>query len=101
MEKELYPKPEDDLVIRVDFFKITGKWKYGGEVNVGTARLYNGEFPQAIVDKQEIIFDGWQEHEEFIVVTNDTTENWENANYSNFSKVIFLPSKFKGLKRRV
>lgn len=98
--RNVYPKSYEDLEIQVDFYKTTGKWKYGGKVNVGTARLYNGEIPQAIVDYQEIFNDGWQEHEELIVVINDTSENWENPNYSSFNRAVFLPSKFKGLKRK-
>lgn len=100
MERDIYPKPHEDLEIRVDFYKSTGKWKYGGKVNVGTARLYNGELPQAIVNNQDIIQDGWQDHEGYIVVIDDTAENWENQNYSSFNKAIFFPHEFKGLKRK-
>lgn len=95
-----FPKENEDLTIQVDFYKTTGKWKYGGLVNVGEARMYKGDIPQAIVDNQEIIFDGWQEHEEFIVVINDTAENWENPEYRAFNKAVILPSRFKGLKRK-
>lgn len=93
---------KDGLVIRVDFYKVSsGKWKYGGEVNIGKARMWSREdYLQAIVDNQEIIHDGWQEHEEFMVVTDDTSYNWSRPDYHEFNKAIFMPHKFKGIKRR-
>lgn len=93
-------EPLPDLTIRVDFFKPSGKWAYGGEVNVGQARLWKGDIPQAVVDNQNIIYDGWQDRAEYLVVTRDTAENWAKEDYHEFNLHLFKPEKFVGLKRR-
>jgi hypothetical protein len=97
-EQQFYPKDDEDLVIRVDWFKPSGKWAYGGEVNVGKARLWRGDIPQAIIDRQEIIGKNWYKEGYYTVVTRDTDENWSNPNYRAFTHAIFTPDKFIGLE---
>jgi hypothetical protein len=86
--------------IRVDFYKQTGKWYAGDEVEIGDARLWMGEqFRQAIVDNQHILFDGWQDDDYFYVVTSDLPEYDDDPNYTAFSCALLTPDKFAGMKR--
>lgn len=89
-----------DLIIRVDFFRPSGKWYAGDEVNIGEARLWKGDIPQAIVDNQQILSDGWQDEEYYTVVTQDLPENMAKLEYKEFSKAIFSSRKFVGLVRQ-
>lgn len=87
--------------IRVDFFKITGKWYEGDEVEIGDAKLWMGEpFRQAIVDNQYILTDGWQNDDYFYVVTRDLPMYDDDPNYHDFFYALFTPDKFKGMVRR-
>lgn len=76
--------------IRVDFYKESGKWYAGGEVEVNH-HLFQEGFRQDIVNNQEILRDGWQGN--YIVVTN----NLEGDNL--FAMQVFLPSKFIGITK--
>lgn len=88
-----------DLIIKVDFFKPSGKWYNGGNVNIGNARLWKGDIPQAIVNNQTIISDGWQDTNYYTVVVQDLSENMAKVEYKEFCTALFSPSKFFGLKR--
>lgn len=88
------------LIIRVDFYKKTGKWYAGGQVNVGNERLWRGEnFLRAIVDNQQILNDGWQGN--YHVVTDDLHENFEKREYQEFSKAFFEANLFNEMKKQV
>jgi hypothetical protein len=87
------------MKIKVDFFKESGKWYSGGEVEIGEARLWHGEpFRQAIVDHQEILEDGWQGG--YHVVTGDLPEFDTDPNYHEFSIALLSKEKFIGVRRR-
>lgn len=43
------------MKIYVDFFKPSGKWYAGGEVDVGEARLWRDNLLQAIWDNQMLL----------------------------------------------
>ena len=43
------------MIVQVDFFKETGKWYAGGEVDVGEARLWKGDMAKAISQNQQIV----------------------------------------------
>ena len=89
------------MKIRVDFYRPSGKWYEGGEVEIGNAKLWRGDLPQAIVNNQNILTDGWQEQDCYYVVTSDLIEcDNDDLNCYDFVKALFLPDKFKGLKRR-
>lgn len=82
------------IEIKVDWYDLKGKWKYGGIVNIGNARLYKGNIPKAIIKNQKIINKGWEKSKQYIVVINDTEENWNNENYLLFNKAVFFPNRF-------
>ena len=87
------------MKIRVDFYKLSGKWAYGGGVEIGETHLWEVAFLQAIVNNQEILHNGWQGR--YDVVTNDLYENWRLKEYTGFFKNIFKANKFAGLKKQV
>lgn len=77
-------------LIQVDFYKESGKWYSGGEVEV-EHELFQDEFRQDIVNNQKILNDGWQGN--FIVVTNNLPDD------NLFAMQLFLPSKFAGISK--
>lgn len=86
------------MKIRVDWFKPSGKWYAGGEVEIGDLYLFDDELKQAIVDNQNHIGEGWQGY--YDVVTSDTEENWRDESYTKFFKHLFHSGKFLGIKRK-
>jgi len=85
------------MKIRVDFFRSSGKWYEGGEVDIGEARLWKGDLKQAIVNNQEIIHDGWQGS--YIVVTDDTHDNFIKEGYAEFFKWVYQIQDFINIKK--
>jgi hypothetical protein len=88
------------MLLQVDFYKDTGKWYEGGTVDVGDARPYvTGEIEQALVDKQDILTEGWQGG--FYVVVNNATElTSEESQAGLFCMRLYKPSDFYGFKKR-
>ena len=87
------------MLIQVDWYKITGKWKYGGIVDVGKAKLYQGNLMQVIIDNQKELVVDWYRHSSYIVVTSDTAENAADPNYHDFFNALFMPSSYNLLRR--
>ena len=79
-------------IIRVDFYKHSGKWYAGGNVDVGKNCIADIDFKQNLVNNQNILQDGWQR--DFYVVTNDVPN--ENK---FFNKKLFLPEEFIGIRK--
>jgi hypothetical protein len=73
------------LIIKVDWFKPTGKWYAGGLIDIGEARLHLGNVLEAIDKNQEILTPGSGRH--FIIVT----DNVEDAagNDQSFCKALY------------
>jgi hypothetical protein len=88
------------MKIQVDFYKPSGKWHEGGEVEIGNARLWKGDLPQAIVNNQNILTDGWQHYEYYYVITNDIPELFNDPNYKEFFKALFKPEIFGNLYKQ-
>lgn len=86
------------MKIQVDWYYITGKWKYGGEVEIGDAKLWRGDLIQAIIDNQKIICKGWQRTTEYIVVTQDTHENGIDPNYHEFYQALYFARDYSHLE---
>lgn len=79
-------------MIDIAFYKQSGKW-YGNGRAVVNHFLFDDEFKQDIVNTQTALMDGWQEHENFYVVTSAP----EHVN--GFYEALFHPGDFKGLKK--
>ncbi|MFJ8531138.1 hypothetical protein [Bacillus sp. NPDC094106] len=89
----------EDLTIKVTFFKEYGKYYSHGNVNIGKARLWQGNdsFKQAIIDNQTTLTDSWIGN--MHVVTEDLQEYELDPNYKEFSGALFFADEFKGMKR--
>jgi hypothetical protein len=84
------------MKIRVTFFKLGGKFYETGIVDVGDARLFNGGIPQAIVNNQQILVEGWQGHYH-VVVENDHELTPEESVAGEFCLRLFDASVFRGM----
>ncbi len=84
------------MKIRVDWFKPTGKWYAGEEVEVGDWQLWEPEFKQAIVDNQKQLVDSWLG--DFHVVTGDLQKYDDDPEYSRFSH-HFAAERWVGMKK--
>jgi hypothetical protein len=80
------------MKIKVDFFKRNGKWYAGGIIEVPDETLIS-TLPQAIVTYQQLLVENWNEHVEFMVVVDGTTDD------GPFMKSFFVPEDFEGLTR--
>lgn len=80
----------------VDFFKPSGKWYSGCEIE-SELNLWDDNFKQEIVNKQNALMEGWQGN--YFVVTDDTSENDFDNNYKGFYKRHFMPWDFIGIKK--
>ncbi|USK56531.1 hypothetical protein LIS82_08705 [Cytobacillus solani] len=79
-----------NIEIKVSFYKSSGKWYSSGEAVVNHY-LFEDGFLQDIVNTQNCLRDGWQEHENFTIVTSyDGEENY-------FFEALIRPEIFKGL----
>lgn len=88
------------MKICIDFFRTTGKWYNGGEVEIkdGTY-LWSPDFKQQIVENQAVLKDGWQDH--FHVVTRDLDENSRNPEYHQFFYHFFPVGSFVGIEKGI
>ena len=89
------------MFIQVDWFKSTGKWAYGGEIEVrDDIHIWSDDLKQQIVDNQGIIVDGWQNSDYYHVLTSDTCADSLSPNYRGFFKHYFPPGSFKGIVKQ-
>lgn len=87
------------MFIKVDWFKSTGKWYGSGVINITDGiLLHDAEFKQEIVNNQQILLDGWQEND-YYVVTRETPGDEMSPNFHGFFAHLFMPDAFKGMKR--
>ena len=64
------------MLVQVDFYKRTGKWYSGGEVEVSKMPWEDGILEE-IIKNQNILIGT----EEFIIVVNDLSESMVDRNY--------------------
>lgn len=88
------------MVIRVDWYKESGKWYCGQELEIGDAKLWQGErFLQAIVDGQTELVDSWPG--DFHVVTGDLQKYDDDPNYTDFSHALFGAGRWVGMQKSI
>lgn len=88
------------MKIRIDWYKESGKWYAGEEIEIsGNYHIWEEEFLQEIVDNQNQLIDGWQA-DQFIVVTGDLQKYAEDRNYQKFYHQLFPQGRFLGIKKR-
>lgn len=83
---DIQPKNQ---IVRLNFYKPTGKWYASGKAVVNHFIFQEG-FKQDIVDTQSTLRDGWQG--EFYVQTSCPEE------VNGFFECLFHPEEFKGIK---
>lgn len=84
------------MMIQVNFYKSTGKWYSGGEVEINELHLWSDNFNQTLVNNQEILINGWQEHDWVVVTSNippGPPRGWFHEHY-------FPSGSFKGIKKQ-
>lgn len=88
------------MKIQVDWYKETGKWYCGEEVEIGEAKLWDTEFKQAIVDNQNQLANWPRVNSRFYVVTRDTEANVLNPEFRGFNSALFTPGVFAGYRKQ-
>ena len=87
------------MKIKVDWYKLSGKWYSGDLVEIGETQLWQPEFKQAIVDNQKELVESWNQSRDdgFFVVTSTTDEQDNDPNFHGFYNALFTPDKFFGI----
>ena len=80
-------------LIDVKFYKASGKW-YTSTQAVVNHLIFEDGFKQDIVDTQCGLVDGWQDDDDYYVVTSVP----EHVN--GFFEAMFHPGEFRGFKRK-
>lgn len=81
--------------LELSFFKTSGKW-YADGLAYTKHFLFEDEFMQDIINTQTGLIDGWNEHDEFIVVVNDAKEI-DGA--MGFHKRVIFPNEIRHLRK--
>ena len=90
------------MIIRVDWFEKTGKWAYGGDVQIADGTyLWSDNFKEDIVNNQNIINDGWQESDYWYILTRNHPADELSPNFCGFHFYLFEPGSFKGIKKTI
>lgn len=87
------------MIIKVEFYKLTGKYYSGGEVDIGNCKLWSSDFKQTIVNNQNILIDGWQG--QYLVHTRDLSIHDLDPAYTEFYMRIFSPHEFDGMRKEI
>ena len=84
------------MIIQVDFYKESGKWYAGGEVDLGDVRMYKDitAYKKAIINNQTILGTDWYKRGAYYVVTSDLPESEKDRNYTDFNHGLFFPGEF-------
>lgn len=84
------------IKVNVNLFSESGKWKYGGIVELSGYHLWTSEFKQELVNNQNFVADGVFDHY-FVVVTHRDDYDTDPSPY--FCQHMFKPGSF-GLYRK-
>lgn len=82
------------MKIQVDFYKPSGKWYAGGEVEIGDAKPYDDDLLYIIWENQQILTSKHSKY--YTVVTNDTPDNDADPNYHYCFKSILQIGVYNG-----
>jgi hypothetical protein len=85
----------DTMLIQVDWYSETGKWKHGGQVEVKPLPWEEG-IRKAILENQKEIVEGWENHDYYVVV-NDIPESHNDPNYRMTYSRLYKPGDFINL----
>jgi hypothetical protein len=82
------------MLIQVDWYKETGKWYTGGQVEIEPMPWEDG-IREAILRNQKILVAGWENEGEFYVVVDDIPESKNDPNYRMTYSRLYKPEDFK------
>lgn len=86
------------MKVNVNLFKPSGKWAYGGVVDVDERYPYwSAEHHQDLVDKQDFVVDGTFENYT-VVVTHREDYDQDPSHY--FCQALWSGREFAGLRKR-
>lgn len=81
-------------MVNLKWFKESGKFAYSGRAVVNHF-LFEDGFKQDIVNTQDSIRDGWQDHSDMYLVVTAPEE------VNGFFEVLYTPGRFAGIKKEV
>ena len=82
------------MLVQVDWFNETGKWAYGGRVEVD-APAYEGDIVLLeIIRNQREIVEGW-ENSYYYVVVSDLPESMSDPNYRTTYSRLYSPRRIE------
>lgn len=79
------------MIVHVKFFKPSGKYYSGGNVDVGDARLWKGNLRDAILKHQQILVPHAPEHY-YMVVTSPEPGPGEDKTDNYFAEALYHPT---------
>lgn len=86
------------MKVNVNLFKPSGKWAYGGVVDVDERYpCWSDEHLQDLVDKQDFVVDGTFKHYDVVVTHRD---DYDQDPSSYFCQAMWPGFKFAGLRKR-
>lgn len=77
------------MKIQFDLFvEGSGKWKHGGEVEIGTVRFRDPAFiPTVIANQRDVVQTAFEDG--YAMVIDDAAENKKDPEYREFYKALF------------
>ena len=82
------------MIVQVDWFKLSGKWAYGGRVEIEPMPWDKGIVQSICKNQKEIIKDWWQSNEFFMVVS-DIPESENDPNYRMTYSRLYTPEQIE------
>lgn len=87
------------MKVNVNLFKPSGKWAYGGVVDVDeTLYLWDDAHTQDIVNKQDFVVDG--AFDDYIVVVTHP-DNYETIPTTYFCQHLYPRGAFAGFRKKI
>jgi len=84
------------MLIQVDWYKETGKWYAGGQVEIEPLPWEDG-IKEAIIKNQKELVDGWEKNNYYFVVVNDIPQSENDPNYRMTYARLYKPKDFLNL----
>lgn len=84
------------MLVQVDWYTKTGKWKYGGRVEINANAWDSADdIIKSLIKNQKIIVRGWEMHNEYYVVLNDIPESQNDPNYRTTYARLYTPDQIE------
>lgn len=88
------------MKVNVNLFKESGKWAYGGVVEIDADTFVNrGVHMQALVDSQDFVNDGTFDHYAVVVTHRESYET--DPSETGFCQALYSAGAFRGMRKKV